>query len=59
VLAGLLNDVVGEMRVGLGEFGQFRLVVDIRFGRSKTADALRGIRLDVGDAVDLFQRASN
>ena len=51
--------VILQVRVGLGELVEFRLVVQIRFGDDKTADLFGSVSLDVGDSVNFRQIASH
>jgi len=57
--AGLLNHVASQMLVRLRELRQFRFVVEFRFGHVEATDAIGRVGLDVGDAVDFLQGASD
>ena len=51
--------VAGDMRVGLGEFFELRLVVDVRFRELERAGAIGDVCFDFGHTVNLLQVASD
>ena len=51
--------VILKVRVGLGEFVELRLVVQIRIRNDKTAELFSGVSFDVGDSVNFRQIASH
>jgi hypothetical protein len=57
--SGLLDFVARQMGVRLSELFELRSIVNVRFRDLEGAGAIRDIRLDVGDTVNLGHIASD
>lgn len=58
-LAGLVDLVAGQVRVGFGEFRELIHDTRIGIGYTERASAVADIRLDTVDAIDRLQSSSD